>query len=491
MIRKLKRLHHLPDGLKQTLLYGSSIALMKGVSLLMLPFIAHHLSTEEYGRLEVITTLAIIGSILVGMGLENTLFRFAGASHDQLERQRLAAEIFGLTLIIGSVSWFIGWLAAEHIASLIPGNPSQYEVQLVISILALEGAIAIPLGWFRMRNRVFHFFFATTGRALTQAILVLILLASGRGVEGVLEAGLIAAASQAMILAYFHIQDTGLSLSRETGTRSFIYSLPIVGSGLVAFSLNGLDRWILADFASLADVAQFGVAAKFSLAMILLMQPFSMWWSPRRFEVLHQAEGHQKVANFIVVGITLALIISVLVSLASPLLINWLLPESYASATQYVVGLVLVMLLKEISDLVNIGCFNGKTTGTQLLINSTGAAVGIVCMFWLTPLYAVWGIILSLIFAQALRVLMFFIASQHFLPLNYPLRSLLLFTSISAGWLIFSTQTITLTQQILTIFAAAITLLSAAIFLKMIPVPALRKKNTIAKKVELKKVFSR
>ena len=68
----------LPDALKQTAIFGASIALMKGISLLMLPFIANHLSTEDYGRLEVVSTLAIIGSILVGMGLENTLFRFAG-----------------------------------------------------------------------------------------------------------------------------------------------------------------------------------------------------------------------------------------------------------------------------------------------------------------------------------------------------------------------------------------------------------------------------
>lgn len=482
MIDQLKYLRSLPDGLKQTLLYGSSIALMKGVSLLMLPFIAHHLSTEEYGRLEVITTLAIIGSILVGMGLENTLFRFAGASQDKKECNRLASEIFSLTLIIGSISWISGWYASEYIASLMPGSSSPYEIKLVISILVLEGTISIPLGWFRMRNRVFHFFFATTGRALTQAILVLILLNSGRGVQGVLEAGLIAAVSQAIVLIYLHIKDTGLSLSRETGMRSFIYSLPIVGSGLVAFSLNGLDRWILADFATLDDVAQFGVAAKFSLAMILLMQPFGMWWSPRRFAVLHQSRGQHRVARFISIGISLALIISVLVSLASPLLISWLLPESYSSSAQYVMGLVLVMLLKEISDLINIGCFNGRTTGTQLFINATGSIVGIVCMFWLTPLYVVWGIIISLIFSQALRVLMFFIASQHFLPLNYPIRSLVLFATISAVCLILGTQTITITQQLLTLFAAAITLLSTVILLKLIPIPAFVNKNQWRKK---------
>ncbi len=471
MIHKLRKLRKLPNGLKQTLLYGFSIALMKGVSLLMLPFIAHHLSTEAFGRLEVISTLAVIGSILVGMGLEDTLFRFAGACKDPVQRQRLAAEIFGLTLIIGSIVWLMGWLAAEYIAHWIPGSPSTYEVQLVLSVLALEGCIAIPLGWLRMRNHVFHFFFATTGRALTQALLVVILLIAGRGVEGVLEAGLIAAIAQAVILGYIHIHDTGLHLSSKTGVRSFIYSLPIVGSGLVAFALNGLDRWILAEHASLADVAQFGVAAKFALAVVLLLQPFGMWWSPRRFEVLHEPRGQEKAAHFAALGITLALIITVLVGLTSPLLITWLLPDSYAMAAQYAIGLALIMLLKEITELINLGCFTGKTTGTQLIINTLGAIAGIAGMLWWTPTYAVWGIIFALLSAQTLRLVMFFMASQYFLPLPYPIRSLALLTAISVGWLTLGSQATTVSQQLLIIVIAISTMLGAALLLKLIPAP--------------------
>jgi O-antigen/teichoic acid export membrane protein len=462
----------LPEGLKQTFLYGTSIALMKGVSLLMLPFITHHLSADSFGRLEVIGTLAIIGSVLVGMGLEKTLFRFAGATQDPIQRRQLAAEIFGLAIIIGSTAWLIGWLIADQLAILIPGNPTPYEVRLVVSILALEGCIAIPLGWLRMRNRAFHFFSATTGRALLQALLVVTLLIADRGVAGVLEAGLIAAVIQALVLGYLQIRDSGISLGRETGVRSLVYSLPIVGSGLVAFALNGLDRWVLADYATLVDVAQFGVAAKFALAVVLLMQPFGMWWSPRRFKVLHEPDGREKVARFAALGITLVLIIAVLVSLASPLLITWLLPNSYVIAGQYAIGLVLVMLLKEVTELINIGCFNGKTTGTQLVINTIGATVGIAGMLWWTPVYAVWGIIFALLSAQALRLLLFFIASQYFLPLPYPTRSLVLLAIISIGWLMLGSQTATAGQQLLIIVTATSTLLGAALLLRLIPVPA-------------------
>lgn len=475
MIQWLVRL---PEGLKQTFLYGTSIALMKGVSLLMLPFITHHLSADSFGRLEVIGTLAIIGSVLVGMGLEKTLFRFAGAAKDPTQRQQLAAEIFGLTILIGSAAWLIGFLIADQLAILIPGNPTSYEVRLVISILALEGCIAIPLGWLRMRDRVFPFFFATTGRALLQALLVVTLLIAGRDVAGVLEAGLIAAVIQAAALGYLQIRDTGISLGRETGVRSLVYSLPIVGSGLVAFALNGLDRWVLADYATLVDVAQFGVAAKFALAVVLLMQPFGMWWSPRRFNVLHEPGGREKVARFASLGVTLVLIIAVVVSLVSPLLITWLLPNSYLIAGQYTIGFVLVMLLKEVTELVNIGCFNGKTTGTQLVIDSIGATVGIVCMFWWTPIFseqgiAVWGIIFALLSAQAIRLVLFFIASQHFLPLPYPVRSLLLLATISVSWLMLGSQTITAGLQLLTIAMATSTLLGTAFLLKLIPVPAM------------------
>jgi len=318
----------LPDALKQTLLYGSSIALMKGVSLLLLPFIAHHLSTDSFGRLEVISTLAVIGSVLVGMGLDHTLFRFAGTSREPEQRKKIAAEIFSLALFIGVAAWLIGWQAAESIANWVPGNPTPYELRLVISVLALEGCISIPLGWLRLRNRAIQFFFATTGRALTQAILDVVLLNFGRGVDGVLEAGLIAAVGQALALSYLHIRDTGCRFSRNMGLQALIYSLPLVGSGLVAFALNGLDRWILAEHASLNDVAQFGVAAKFSLAVVLLLQPFGMWWTPRRFEVLNTPDGQQKVANFVALGITLSLIIALLVGLGAPLLIAYLMPAA-------------------------------------------------------------------------------------------------------------------------------------------------------------------
>ncbi|PKF62471.1 oligosaccharide translocase [Psychromonas sp. psych-6C06] len=438
--------HKLSPAMQQGMLYGASIALMKGTSLLMLPFIANHITADQFGRLEVISTLAVIGSILVGMGLEDTLFRFAGTEKCTHKRAKISAEIFTLTLLIGLLTLLVSWFVAPLLSPVFPGGATVYELRLVLSVLALEGCIAIPLGWLRMNNHAFSFFFASTARALLQAFLVVVFLYFERGVSGILEASLIATVAQMLFLTVLQLRDTGIRFNIATCKRAFIYSLPIVASGLVAFALNGMDRWVLAEQTSLADVAQFAIAAKFALAMVLLMQPFGMWWSPRRFSVLNTENGKQKVSHYIAIGCVIALLITVSVAIISPPLITTLLPASYQQATYYVVAITIIMLLKELVELFNIGCFNGETTSSQLIINLIGAIVGMTSMLYLAPIYQVWGVILALLLAQSLRLLMFYYVSQYFLTLNYPIRALLSLSIASALWLIVASQIQNLAQ---------------------------------------------
>ena len=459
------------SALGQTVVYGAGIAVMKAVSLLMLPFLAHQLSAESLGRLEVIGSLAVIGSVLAGLGMEDALFRHASAESSQQGRKRMAAAIFGQAIVLGFIVWIAGMLLAERLASLIPGNPSPYELKLVLSVLALEGCIAIPLGWLRMQERAITFFLVTTGRAALQALLVLVLVSHGAGVEGVLEAGLVAALAQALLLGFMQLRETGASLDRDTVGVTLRYSLPIVGSGLVAVVLNGVDRWMLAASASLEEVAHFGVAAKFALAVVLLMQPFGAWWSSRRFATLNSPGGHARAAKIITIGVTLTLFITVLTGLAAPLLVRFLLPANFEVAADYAIVMVLVMALRELAELLNLGCFTGKTTGTQLGINLIASLAGFAGMWLLIPDHGVWGLIGALLGAQALRVILFTFASQRYLPLPFPAYAILAFGCMSLCWLIAGSMLSSIIQQLLLVVTAMVSMLATALALKLIPAP--------------------
>ena len=148
---------------------------------------------------------------------------------------------------------------------------------------------------------------------------------------------------------------------------------------------------------------------------------------------------------------------------------TWLLPASYTSTGQYSVALVLVTLLKELTQLFSIGCFTGKTTTTQLCINIITAIFGIGCMFWLTPYFQVWGVISALLLAQALRLLLFYHASQHFLPLQLPLPALLTLASLGSFWLWLGIQMPGPSQLLAILLLAAASMLLTCHLLKLIP----------------------
>ncbi|EOD78785.1 oligosaccharide translocase [Grimontia indica] len=425
--------------MKQTLLYGSSMALMRGISLLMLPFITHQLPQAEFGKLEIVSSIAALGSILVGLGLEDALYRFVGRCKSEAERLTMSARIFTLTLIICAVVIPLSWSLAAWLDSMVPGGLTTYQLRLVLLMLALEGCIAVPLGWIRMQNRAFTFFSVAVGRALLQAALTVVMLLSGRGIDGVLEAGIIAAAVQAVILFVIQVRETGLAFSMPVAKQSLIYSIPIMASGLMAFTMNGFDRWVLAEVSSLEEVAQFGVAAKFGLAVVLLLQPFGMWWMPKRFDVLYDVNGRETATRYTCFGLTAVMLISVMVAFLAPLAITWLLPDTYQLAATFTVFLIIAALFKELAELVNLGSFAGDTTYGQMAINVVSALVAVGTLIWWGNSYGVMGVLMALTFTQGLRFVLFYAVSQHLYHLPYPLTALLFCGGFCFFWLYVST----------------------------------------------------
>ncbi len=421
--------------LKLAILYASAIALMKGISLFMLPFITHQLPPSEFGKLEIISTLAALGSLLVGLGLEDALYRFVGASKDEKTRKQCASQIFTLTFMICAILFPLAWYLPRTIEEILPFHLTSHQLSLVLTMLALEGCIAVPLGWLRMQNRGVTFFCVAVGRAVLHAILTFVFLNMGKGVDGILEAGLIAALLQCSILCLLQIKETGMSYSSKQTKKALIYSLPIMASGLMAFSMNGLDRWVLAETSTLEDVALFGLAAKFALGLVLLLQPFGMWWMPKRFDVLYGENGHKKATKTTCFGLCAGMLIAVILAIAAPLVILALFPASYSAASQYVVLLITAALFKEMAEFINLGSYAGETAYAQMGINALAAVFACFSLYWGGGYFGVSGVLFALVFSQGLRLVMFYLVSQHLYPLPYPIKKLLFSGLCCLFWL--------------------------------------------------------
>lgn len=373
----------------------------------------------------------MLSSVLIGMGLEQILFRFAGSENNIEKRRNIASELFGITIIIAIISFFISWLISPLLSNSLPGNISRYNIILILAIVSLEGCISVPLGWMRMTNNIVPFFLSTTLRAMLQAVLAVVFILYGRGISGVLEASLIATVLQSIILFFYHVKSAGISLNKKTTKLTLIYGIPIVGSGILSFVQNGFDRWIIANTTSLMELAQYAIALKFGLAIVLLFQPFSMWWNPKRFSILNEINGKSQFAKSVSIGTVMLLIITPIILIASPFIVHNIFPESYYGAIPYIIWVCSFMLIKELTELFNVGCFIGNSTKIQFIINLTSSFIAIILMSFLSEYYFVYGVTTALIVAQIVRFTLFYISSQSNIRIDYPIKKLLSFIIFS------------------------------------------------------------
>lgn len=142
----------LPSALQQMFFYGLGLILMKGISLIMLPVFTRYLSPAEYGQLEVLLALVNIGTLLLGLGLVDALYRFAGLADSEATRQQAAGVLFTQTLLIALIGLLLLMPFAEQIGHWLPGNVTASLVRWTLLSVVLEGVIGIPLAWLRMQG---------------------------------------------------------------------------------------------------------------------------------------------------------------------------------------------------------------------------------------------------------------------------------------------------------------------------------------------------
>ncbi len=476
----LSRLQALPPALRQSLVYGLALALSKGVSLLMVPVTTAFLPPAAFGQLDVLQTLADLLSILIAMGLADTLFRFVGDANNDADRKIVAANVFGMALIITAVATIGLQLFAPVIAELLPGGVSETQSRILLATLSLSVCLLVPLSWLRMRGQAWMYFIGTVGRVVIQAGGTAIVLFLGFGVTAVLCAGLVASVMSFLWLGWGQLRDSGIRFEGAAYKRYFVYGTPLIFAGLAGFVLGSFDRWILAEFIGPAAMAQYALAAKFALITAFIVQPFDLWWLPKRFATLNNHDGEARCAVMAQIGVTIAMGAALSVATVGPVLIYWLTPASYHGAIEFVPWLALLAAMHAMTQTLSLGLYTGKSTHMTAGIDGIAAAIAGAGYFILIPAFGALGAIYATAAALSLRLVLTVWAAQRARNIPYRLVAIGILFVASAGWLGLMHSLAFEVVPIVGLLGIGF-FVGVAVELKLLPVP---------KKLQLKRVAS-
>ncbi|MDE1311041.1 hypothetical protein L9W73_00165 [Vibrio aestuarianus] len=410
----------LSQPMKNMGIYALSLFLSKGVSLFMLPLITYYLTVDQVGKLELLATISACFGIMAGLALHECLYRFAGVKKTQHQRWIKASELFTFALILGTLIAIGFWLVFQFIrfSTSVSLPFTVQEQSLILLVVGLEGAIAISTAWLRMIDKPMLFFkisITTTGMQVCGIMAVLHLFPT---VIGILTVGAVASVVQLLLLQHYNHFDWQWPARPKVYLG---YALPLALSGLIAFGLSGSERWIIAFSSSLEQLAHYAIAIKLSLAMCILVQPFGMWWMPKRFTTLEQ-KGPQQAVKYTQYGMVYIALLTVTIAFAGQVIILFSLPLEYADAAKMLIGTLAVAFFKEQSELLNLGLLHHKKTHWLFAINLTATTAGLtLCGFWAT--IGISGILIALIIAQGFRCLLVIYFSHQLQPIPYAYKS--------------------------------------------------------------------
>ncbi|WP_157678165.1 lipopolysaccharide biosynthesis protein [Oleiphilus messinensis] len=416
--------------LKQTAYYAAGLLVMKGSAFLILPITTGYLGTESFGSLDILLTWLSVGGILLGLGLTEAMYRFVGSSKTVERKAAVAGVAYRVQIMACILGFLLCFALKDYAPEWLPGNITDTQWLLASAVLVVTAATALPLAWLRLQEQASLFFWLTSGKAAFQAATTFVLLELGAGIDGVLLSGLFSSMFLVIALNRFVLPkiivkpvlsttQTAQGFWLQSALELLKYSTPIIASGLLVFLTFGAEKWILAALTDTQSLALYAVAIQFAALVPLALEPFAMWWFPKRFELLQQANGRICNGNLASLGCCFSFLSALIFGWITPHVVQLWLPAEFHPAANLLPMLCFAMALKQCSHLLNTGCYTNTSPTIVFKLNAVTSILALGTFSIAIYLFSLPGLVYGFVAVYLGRTILFVRASQKRLHLPY------------------------------------------------------------------------
>ncbi len=403
---------------KDSLIYGASAILSRGLSIITLPIYARILAPADYGVLDMVMVVGTLANLIVALEINQALLRFINDA-DSGKRRVMASTALWFTIGAYSLVLFLAlpaspWLCRQLLSDL------RYLGDFQISLFAIgvNGIFYLLQGQLRFELRSRDYAAASIIYALTTLVLG-ITLGKLLGLKGII-ASQLAAALLASAFSMSRLSGRyGLLFSVKQLRSMLRFSMPLVPSGLATFLTLHANRIMLNSLAGLGSVGLFGIGARIAGATSLLIVGLQTALTPLIYTHYRDPQTPRQLATithgFVAVSFTCCLFLG----LYAPEILSALVPPAYRDASRLVLMLSVGTLFGQMYIFFP-GIAIAKRTTLQLAIFGITGVVALVANWFLIQAYGAPGAAAATLLSSSVFIVLWIIISQRLYPL--PLR---------------------------------------------------------------------
>lgn len=268
--------------LNQSLVYGLSNAASRAVALLLVPFYTRVFGPSELGAIDLITVIGNLANVIVAVEISQAVARFYPRTDDPDERSSYASTGFWMTFCAYSCALAVAIAFAEPIALWVfEADGSGGLLRVALCALWTTGVFYFLQNQLRWQLAPVAHALASLAFTLVSASLAVgLIVGAGMGVEGVFW-GQIAGGIAGGLVALRAI-GPALRLRFDAGKLSqmLAFSAPLAVSSLAAIATGQVDRILVKELLSVADLGVYSVAQRLAAMVSLVVAGFQVSVTP-------------------------------------------------------------------------------------------------------------------------------------------------------------------------------------------------------------------
>ncbi|MEB3220988.1 MAG: oligosaccharide flippase family protein [Candidatus Sericytochromatia bacterium] len=407
--------------MRDSMVYGGASALSKACTLITFPLLARHLSTVDFGLLDLLLTALNVIAIVVVWGQDSAVARYYYDHEDAEERRQLISQSLATQMAWLAPVLLLLWGTTDGLAALLPDAPtasSLWPFTLAqLPFVLLQNVSQNLLKWTFERGR---FLALTLGAAISQALLVGGAVVSGcASVQTVLVITLVTSATFGLLGLWFIRR--WLSWPHDTRfVRTMLpFALPMGMMALLGALSPLLERGLLDGMLGAEALGLYAAGSKVAMVVAVGIGAFQTAWGPFSL-ALRQQHDAIETYNKVLVGFTaMACLVALgLAALAEPLVVG-LASARYAAAAPVVFPLVLGLTIQATAWITEVGITFSRRSHLGLVAHVACLAASFTGMWVLTPPLGLMGLGLGVLGGQLVRAGLATWLAQRVHPLRW------------------------------------------------------------------------
>ena len=408
--------------LKSSGIYAFASLASPLVSLVLMPFLTHTLSRNDYGALAVLNTAIALFVGLTQFGLGNAFFRAYTCDYeDKRDRQHVVSTVTILLSLISIPVAIVVLITAPWLSDILLNTASYaHEISLAALIVLLQNLTVPGLSWLRAENRALFYSILSIANLLVNLLGAILFV--GFFHMGLIGALLALGSGYAVIVICtlpVILVRTGLHLRRDITQNLLSFGLPLVSNFVSVWILQLSDRYLLTHFASLSQTASYAVAYSLGgLLGVVVLSPFSLAWPSAMFTIAKR-EDAPHVYRTIFRWYCIILLLSVFaLALASTFVFDFFFPITYHSAAPVIPIVALSIMLYAVYNYFNTAISIKRKTWFAVVFTTIAAVINVGFNLILIPRYGSMGAAWSTLLAYAILTVVAYIVNQriYFIP---------------------------------------------------------------------------